>query len=131
MANPKLYAELNLPTCLVLSSEVVRSETYAEPTEILQEKRPAINLEAKSNGSVLAKDIIKWEIRSAKEEDTSKGFLPNLSDSFPKNGDAKNCIKENVEIYIVTRKGPAPNIFAWKGKTEIIIELNATTSRKM
>ena len=59
IANPKLYAELNLPTCLVLSSEVVRSETYAEPTEILQEKRPAINLEAKSNGSVLAKDIIK------------------------------------------------------------------------
>ena len=59
IANPKLYAELNLPTYFVLSFEVVKSETYAEPTEILQEKRPAINLEANSNGRVLAKAIIK------------------------------------------------------------------------
>ena len=109
----------------------VISDTSAEPTEILHEKSPAINLDRNNIGSVLAKAIIKWETKSAKEDDISSGFLPNITETFPRRGDTKNWIKENEEKKIVTKKGPAPNIFAWKGKTEIIIALKATTSKKI
>ena len=57
---------------------------YAEPTERLHEKHPAITLEIRTKGRVLAKAIIKCEIKSAQLDDSSIGFLPNLSDSFPR-----------------------------------------------
>ena len=59
IAKPRLYAELYLPTYLVLSFGFVISDTSAEPTEILHEKSPAINLDRNNKGSVLAKAIIK------------------------------------------------------------------------
>jgi hypothetical protein len=103
------------------------SDTSADPTDRLHENNPAISLDTKSSGNVFATIC---DIKSAIDEETKRGFLPNLSDNLPKRGDTKNCIKEKTDIYIVTKNGPAPSILAWKGKTAIRIELKATTSRK-
>ena len=78
--------------------DIVESDIENGFLESLDSLKPASNLDRNNKGSVLAKAIIKWEIKSAKEDDTSSGFLPNLSESFPRIGDTKNCIKENVEI---------------------------------
>jgi hypothetical protein len=114
----------------VLSFELVMSDTSADPTDRLHENNPAISLDTKSSGNVFATAITICDIKSAIDEETKRGFLPNLSDNLPKRGDTKNCIKEKTDIYIVTKNGPAPSILAWKGKTAIRIELKATTSRK-
>ena len=58
------------------------------------------------------------------------GFLPNLSDSLPIYGEAKNWTKEKVDMYRVTTRGPAPKNITWKGRTAIITELKAITSIK-
>lgn len=114
----------------VLSFSFVISDMYAEPTERLHEKHPAITLERRTNGKVLAKAMIKCEAKSAQLDDSSIGFLPNLSESFPRYGETKNWIKEKIDIYRVTMNGPAPRNITWKGRTAIIIELKAITSKK-
>ena len=63
---------------------------YADPTERLQENRPAIILEINTKPRALANAIMLCDIRSAMLDDSSKGFLPILSDNFPRYGDEKN-----------------------------------------
>ena len=64
IAKPRLYAELYLPMYFVLSFSFVISDMYAEPTERLHEKHPAITLEIRTKGRVLAKAMIKCEAKS-------------------------------------------------------------------
>ena len=47
-------------------------------------------------------------MKSATHDVNNIGFRPNLSDNLPIYGEAKNCMKENVDMYKVTINGPAP-----------------------
>ena len=59
----------------------------------------------------MTKDII-----DAINENIIIGFLPNLSDKRPKNGEAKNCPMEKVAAIRPICRGEALNVSAKKGK---------------
>ena len=60
------------------------------PTDILHENNPAITLDNKTKFKLEAIAIIECENKSAIQDVINIGFLPNLSDSLPIYGEAKN-----------------------------------------
>jgi len=66
---------------------------------------------------------------SAKQFKMISGFLPNLSDKLPQNGDVKNWKNENDPKIIVIKRIFPPYSWIRKGKVEIKTPLKARTSR--